>query len=372
MSEKKVYRAVGLMSGTSLDGVDAAVLETDGYDVVRPIGFVTLPYDDDFRVRTRACFGREDESAPDIQAIARELTQRHIEAVNAVLKRADLSAADIDVIGFHGQTILHDVERRLTIQIGDAAYLAEEKGIDVVYDLRQNDIQNGGQGAPLLPVYHQARLKQDGASNPCAVLNIGGVANVTYSDPSSDALLAFDTGPGNALMDDMMNARTGRSYDKDGALAASGLADDGVVSSWLEHPYFAAKPPKSLDRNEWDIAAMGEFAATLEGMGDGDAMATLLEFTARSIAASRDHMPTAPQTWYLCGGGRHNKTLLKRLDEILEGQVCDVSALGWDGDATEAEGFAYLAVRSVLNLPITFSSTTGAPKPLLGGVFQKT
>jgi anhydro-N-acetylmuramic acid kinase len=147
MSEKKVYRAVGLMSGTSLDGVDAAVLETDGYDVVRPIGFVTLPYDDDFRVRTRACFGREDESAPDIQAIARELTQRHIEAVNAVLKRADLSAADIDVIGFHGQTILHDVERRLTIQIGDAAYLAEEKGIDVVYDLRQNDIARVSSGA---------------------------------------------------------------------------------------------------------------------------------------------------------------------------------------------------------------------------------
>lgn len=368
MTHKK-FIAVGLMSGTSLDGVDAAVIETDGHDHVRPLGFVTLPYDEAFRKRARACFGREDVENDDIQAIARELTDRHIEAVEAVLAQAHLSAADIDVIGFHGQTILHDVARALTIQIGDAAHLAQETGIDVVYDLRQNDIKHGGQGAPLLPVYHQARLVGSGADTPCAVLNIGGVANVTYCD--GDTVLAFDTGPGNALMDDMMKARTGQAFDKDGALAASGRADEGVIKDWLAHPYFTAQPPKSLDRDEWDIVEMGEFADALKAMSDADAMATLLEFTVQSIAKSQDHMPATPAAWYVCGGGRHNAAVMERLSVMLSGAVHDVHDLGWDGDATEAEGFAYLAVRSILGLPLTFPTTTGAPKPLLGGCVVK-
>lgn len=355
---QKVYTAIGLMSGTSLDGVDAALIETDGHDYVRPIDFITKPYSEALREALRACFGKTDLDEAGREA-ERLMTLEHAELVNTL-------RVEGAIVGFHGQTILHDVPNRRTIQIGDAKLLAAETGLDVVYDFRSADVAAGGQGAPLVPVYHQALVKAQGLELPVVILNIGGVANVSYI--GSNSLLAFDTGPGNALMDDMTKARTGKAYDENGHLAAHGMADQGILQRWMAHPYFKQKPPKSLDRNEWDIAALGPLAVDLKDLSDENALATLMAFSVRGIAASFDHFPEKPKACYVCGGGRRNETMMVALQMALDCKVRPVETLGWNGDATEAECFGYLAVRSLLGLPISFPGTTGVGAPLTGGV----
>jgi anhydro-N-acetylmuramic acid kinase len=411
---QKLFTTIGLMSGTSIDGVDAALIETDGYTHVQALGFCCLPYTPSERELIRACFGRTDHEADDIKAVEKLLTLKHAESVHALLKQTQQSPDEIDVIGFHGQTVFHAPQEGVTVQIGDGALLAQETGIDVVYDFRINDVKAGGQGAPLAPVYHKALAASAGLETPVVILNIGGVGNVTWigsskchpaekRDPANPykipacagmtELLAFDTGPGNALMDDMMQRYRGQRYDKDGAIAAKGTVDQARLQTWLAHDYFQKPPPKSLDRDEWDIAAFGNLdviPAHAEiaqkqppdpGLRRDDistlqnAMATLLEFSAETIAMSLDHMPQAPNTWYAAGGGRHNKALMSRLQEKLDarsgGALRSIDDLGWNGDAIEAECFAYLAVRSVLGLPLSFPTTTGVPKPLSGGIVAK-
>lgn len=356
MSDKKVYRAIGLMSGTSLDGVDAALIETDGYEYVKPLEFISVPYAEEAREEIRAAFGQKE-----INEITRRaehlVTQAHVN----VLKEASWQA---DVIGFHGQTIFHAPEGGITVQIGDGALMAQELGIEVVNDFRSVDVEAGGQGAPLAPLYHQARALSDGVDLPCVFLNIGGVANVTYIDEGE--ILAFDTGPGNALMDDWVKQRTGQPYDQDGQLAVKGTVLDPVLKDWLIHPYFSQKPPKSLDRDEWDIADFGAHARNMSEISDEDGAATLLAFTAETIKRAQDFMPAEPKAWYACGGGRHNKALMEELGKTLP--IKTVEDLGWNGDATEAECFAYLAVRSLLNEPLSLPSTTGICAPKSGGV----
>ncbi len=349
MSEKKVYRAIGLMSGTSLDGIDCALIETDGYEYVKPLAFLSEPYSDDLRDRLRACFGKQ--AAPD--DVVRDLTLAHADIVKQMGEKAE-------VVGFHGQTILHNLKLNKTVQVGDGELLARETGIDVVCDFRSADVAAGGQGAPLVPVYHKALLTGADVDFPVVVLNIGGVANVTYIDENE--LIAFDTGPGNALMDDWVRARTGERFDKDGALAKRGKVDDVVLNHWLDHPYFKQPAPKSLDRDQWTIGMV-------EGFNTEDGAAMLMRFTAKSIIQSLKFMPDEPQGWYVCGGGRHNKALMEYLSKSLP--VHSVDELGWNGDATEAECFAYLAVRSLIGEPISFPGTTGAPKAMSGGVVFK-
>lgn len=361
--DKKVYTAIGLMSGTSLDGVDAALVETDGMNIIRPIGFLSESYTSDLRDALRACFGKEtlDEAG---RAAEREMTLKHAGIVKRMMALYPKHAPEI--IGFHGQTVLHDVGRKLTVQIGDAALLARETGVDVVHDFRAADVAAGGQGAPMAPVYHASRIKDAKLKLPVALLNVGGVANITFC--AKNDLIAFDTGAGNALMDDYVKANLGMDYDPDGAFAANGAADELMVFRWLAHEYFSKKPPKSLDRNEWDIAAMGPLAMGLVGLSPEDALATLMEFTAQGVLRSFDYLPRAPETLYVCGGGRHNKALMARLDAILPCLVRNVDVLGWNGDATEGECFAYLAVRSLKGLPLSFPGTTGVQEPLTGGL----
>jgi len=387
MKQEKVYSAIGMMSGTSLDGVDIALLRTDGLAFVEPQGFKTISYSDEERKIIRAAFGERDAHSPKARAAAAVVTDAHIRAVQSFAHKAD-------IIGFHGQTLFHAPDERLSIQVGDSALLARRTGMDVVGDFRQADIAAGGQGAPLAPLYHQAIAQSKGADFPAAFLNIGGVGNVTYisnclsresgnldgehkkapvSTGAADfkEILAFDTGPGNALMDDWMLEHTGRRYDEDGALAATGTPDMAIVRRWLSHEYFDRKPPKSLDRDHWDIAAMGAFEKDLEGMDNADAMASLLAFTLESIARSIAHMPKTPKIWYVCGGGRHNKTLMAGLRQRLNMHVHDIADIGFNGDAIEAECFAYLAVRSLKHLPLSLPSTTGIKKPLRGGKLYK-
>jgi anhydro-N-acetylmuramic acid kinase len=356
MDEGELATVVGLMSGTSLDGIDAALVRTDGRQRVEPGPFLTLPYDDGLRAGLRACLG---ERGP-IADIERRLTEAHAEVVQALLERAGPDWRP-GLIGFHGHTIHHAPERRHTRQIGDGARLARLTGIPVVNDFRSADVAAGGQGAPLVPLCHQALAA--GLERPLAVLNLGGVGNVTWLGKAETAVLAFDTGPGNALIDDWMLAHTGRRCDEGGALAASGTIDEPALAALLGHPWFALPPPKSLDRDAFDPAPVAGLAAA-------DGAATLTAFTAASVGRAVAHLPAPPRRWLVTGGGRLNRTLMAGLAARLGVPVQPVESVGWDGDALEAQAFAFLAVRSRLGLPLTLPGTTGVPEPLTGGRFH--
>ena len=362
-------RAIGLMSGTSLDGVDAALIETDG-EAIRDFGpSLYRPYTESERVVLRAALAaggavteRTDRSG--VLAEAEMLINAtHAETVENLLKVAGVGAVTVDVIGFHGQTIIHKPAERLTVQLGDGPALADRLGIPVVHDLRAADIAAGGQGAPVVPVYHRALAEAGRLPVPCAILNIGGVANVTWIGPEG-ALLAFDTGPGNALLDDLMRARTGAEFDKDGEIAKLGATDNAALEALLTSSFFSAKPPKSLDRNHFHGRALGAVAH----LSTEDAASTLVDFTAETIARSARHMTEEPQRWVVAGGGARNLAILAALRARIGVPVKTAEDMGWSIDALEAQAFAFLAVRSLCGLPNTYPSTTGVKEPMSGGV----
>ncbi len=364
----KTMRAIGLMSGTSMDGIDVALIDTDGADAVVRGPAQTFPYDPRFKEALRGAIAAarslsdRDSRTSTLADVERNLTAHHASAVNVFREQHGLQAREIDVVGFHGHTVLHAPERGLTVQIGDGPGLAAAIGIDVMHDLRAADCAAGGQGAPLAPVYHRAlaaRLPQ----RPIAILNIGGVANVTWIGRGGE-LLAFDTGPGNAMIDDWMQRRLGFARDEDGTLAARGRVHDDYVTQYLRHSYFGEPPPKSLDRNAFS-------PWLVHPLSPEDGAATLTAFTAASIARAREHFPEQPVLWVISGGGRRNKTLMAMIAGLVEAAVAPAEAAGMDGDAVEAEAWAYLAVRSLKGLPITFPGTTGVTRPLTGGVLAK-
>ena len=281
-----------------------------------------------------------------------------------MLAEAGVRREEIALVGFHGHTVRHEPERRRTDQIGDGAALARRLGIEVVNDFRSSDVAAGGQGAPLVPLFHAALARRSGLAAPLAVLNLGGVANVTWiGGPADEDLLAFDTGPGCALIDDWVRQKTGAALDRDGRLARSGSVDRASLDALLAHPYFDASPPKSLDRNEFD-------PAPVSGLAAGDGAATLVAFTADAAGRALAHMPAAPSRWLVTGGGRHNAALMAALGRRL-GVPCDpVERVGWQGDALEAQAFGYLAVRSRRGLPLSLPRTTGVPHAVSGGVFH--
>jgi anhydro-N-acetylmuramic acid kinase len=358
MTEASPRLALGLMSGTSLDGMDAALVLSDGLALVETGPSMTLPYDKDFRARLRAVLGGEGEVA----AVERDLTLRHARLVKDLLVQAGRRAEEVAVIDFHGHTILHAPERHRTWQIGDGALLAAETGIDVVGDMRGRDVAEGGQGAPLAPLYHAALAVK--LEKPLAVLNLGGVGNLTWIGRSGGEILAFDTGPGNALIDDWVSRHTGRARDEGGALARAGKVDERALVKLLENVYFAQTPPKSLDRDAFDTRP-------LAGLDLADGAATLTAFTAAAVAAAVPHLPQAPRRWLVCGGGRHNASIMAALGARLGVPVAPVEAVSWDGDALEAQAFAYLALRSLDGLPLSLPSTTGVAAPMTGGVLHR-
>jgi len=351
-----MLRAIGLMSGTSLDGVDAAWLETDGEKVGRIGPSLTLPYDPALRADLRRLLDLApglSPSDPFLADVTARLTARHAEAVKALGEPAD-------IVGFHGQTILHRPAARRTWQIGDAALLARAVGVRVAYDFRSADVAAGGEGAPLAPILHAALAES--LDNPLAVLNIGGVANITWLG-ADGALLACDTGPGNGPLDDWTRQKTGDPFDRDGALAAAGRPDAAVLARLLAHPYFARPMPKSLDRLDFSQALA---ASGLSGLSAPDGAATLAAFTAESVA--RAPLPGQPRRMIVCGGGRHNPAIMAALRARLPYAVEPVETVGWNGDALEAQCFGHLAVRVSRGLPLSFPGTTGVPHPLAGGL----
>jgi anhydro-N-acetylmuramic acid kinase len=366
----EALRALGLMSGTSLDGIDVALIETDGERVADfgPVGY--RPYAEGERDLLRraleAATGLTDRGArPGVLAEAEALvTQSHARAVEDFLAVHAIDRKEIAVVGFHGQTVLHRPERRLTVQIGDGAALARRIGAPVAFDLRAADVAAGGQGAPLVPVFHRALVDTLDRPHPVAVLNIGGVANVTYIDGGAD-LIACDTGPGNALLDDFMQARIGAPCDRDGAAAAQGRVDEAWLAAALAHPFFAAPPPKSLDRN-----AFARLDASNLSLEDG--AASLTAFTAAAVAAVVPLLPRLPRTWIVAGGGARNPTLMHMLAERLTpASVEAAETIGWASDAIEAQAFAFLGVRALKGLAISFPGTTGAPRPMTGGIVSR-
>ena len=344
------------MSGTSLDGIDVAALATDGERQVVASPGLTMPYPDAFRERLRGVLGGAGPQQ-EIEAVEAELTRLHAEAVREF--RTRFPQMGIDLIGFHGHTILHRPEARRTWQIGDGALLARLTGIDVVGDFRSADVAAGGQGAPLAPLYHAALAA--GLEKPVAVLNLGGVGNVTWIGEGADEILAFDTGPGNALIDDWARRHTGQAADFGGTLALAGRVSQAHVARLLEHPYFVRTPPKSLDRDDFCNALP-------DGLSVADGAATLTEMTAAAVAAAVGHFPMPVRQWLVCGGGRRNPAIMAALARRLgTPAVRPVEAVGWDGDALEAQAFGYLAVRSILGLPLSLPSTTGVIRPTTGG-----
>jgi len=352
----QTFKSLGLMSGTSMDGIDAAIIITDGHKIQKTIAGKTFPYTKEFRSKIRDVISGKGEVA----AVTYELTKLHANAVEALLAAAGEDKNSIDFIGFHGHTIDHRPHDGVTIQIGDGKLLSELTGIKVVNDFRTNDVKEGGQGAPLVPVFHQALISE--MDCPVAIVNIGGVANVTWIGKNEGDLLAFDTGPGNALLDDWVLSKTGKHFDDGGKLAKSGKIDEILLAKFMQDSYFKKTPPKSLDRNHFaGIPANYKISAE-------DGAATLAAFTAKSIAASEKFFPQAVKKWLIAGGGRHNAAIMDFLKIFLEAPVKDIDSIGFNGDMLEAEAFAFLAVRTILGLPISFPGTTGVKQPLTGGV----
>ena len=357
------------MSGTSLDGIDVALVDTDGDRVLRfgPTGY--RAYSEAERRLLRQALAEavrlHDRSArPGAVAEAEQLvTHLHGDSVEALIAANGIDRASIEIIGFHGQTLLHRPEQGLTVQVGDGGALAARLGIPIAFDFRAADVAAGGQGAPLVPVFHRALVNTLERPQPVAVLNIGGVANVTYCDGGHEPI-ACDTGPGNALIDDFMRARTGRSFDENGDHAAGGKIDQSFLARVLGHSFFAAPPPKSLDRNA--------FAFVNEELTDvsvRDGAATLAALTAKAVGCIVPHLPRPPRSWIVAGGGARNRALMRMLaDELSPALLETAEQVGWSADALEAQAFAYLAVRTLHGLPITFPTTTGVARPLTGGI----
>ena len=353
---------IGLMSGTSMDGIDGALIQTDG-DTIYAFGAnVFHSYDDEFRSRLSNIIGRVPDQAGSTVDVVNELTSRHTKVVKELLKKSQLKSSDIDLIGFHGHTVLHSPQTKTTCQVGDAKLLAKETGIPVVADFRLSYVAAGGEGAPLSPAYHVALSR--GLERPLVILNIGGVANLTWISPDGGAI-AFDTGPGNALIDKWVQSQKRGNYDKDGKLAKYGGVKSAILQSWMENPYFARSVPKSLDRDDFAPVVKDLF-----GVDIADGAATLTAFTAASVCSASAFLPASPVRWLVTGGGRRNPVLMAELQMRINTPVEPVEAVGWDGDALEAQAFAFLAARSAFAMPLTYPQTTGVLRPMSGGKFH--
>jgi anhydro-N-acetylmuramic acid kinase len=364
-----IMRAIGLMSGTSLDGVDAALIDTDGERIEHFGPTFYRPYRDPERAILRRALTEampltDRAVRPGILAEAeRIVTLAHADAVERMIAESNIDREDIDVVGLHGQTVLHRPEKKLTVQIGDGQALATRLGMPVVHDFRAADVAAGGQGAPLAAIFHRALVGTIDRPHPVAVLNIGGVANVTFVGDGYEPI-ACDTGPGNALIDDFMLARTGAPYDDNGNTAAGGKPNQAFISRVMQNPFFSKKPPKSLDRNAFAFPniALPEFSVA-------DGAATLSALTVAGVVSIVPHLPQPPRAWIVAGGGAYNRTVMRMLAETLVPATVETAdEAGWSADALEAQAFAFLAVRCLSDLPITFPTTSGAPKPLRGGV----
>ena len=348
----KIFRAIGLMSGTSLDGIDLALIESDGFEYIKLIGSDYFEYQNNFRQNLRDLIF-QNPTLEGIKKIENEITILHANLVNNFLKKNNLKASDIDLIGFHGQTIFHQPANKITWQIGNSQLLALMTGIKTIGDFRVRDVLEGGQGAPLVPIYHYYLFSK--LLKPTLILNIGGVANLSYFDENLESLQAFDTCFGNAPANDLMHKKFQKEFDENGDLAKSGKINLELINKILEHKVFHQTLPKSFSRNDFD-----EALAPLQGLEPQDILACYSQIFAEVLANDIKLFSKKPKQIIVCGGGAYNKNLL----DILQKKLVDIKILtaqevGFNVDSIEAEAFAFLAIRRILNLPISFKKTTG-------------
>jgi anhydro-N-acetylmuramic acid kinase len=364
-------RAIGLMSGTSMDGVDVALIETNGETISRLGPAMGFSYSGPERQLLREAVDaartvtkRDDRTG--VLALADELiTTKHVLCVEVFLREAGIDASTIEVVGFHGQTVIHRPETGFTLQLGDGRHLSRALNLPVVYDFRADDMQEGGQGAPLVPIFHKALTGLVRFARPAVFVNIGGIANVTFvPDAGPEKLIAFDAGPGNCLIDDWAERHTGEPIDRGGRLALAGMVDKAVLETLLRHPFFEARPPKSLDRRAFSLEPV-------DSLRPADGAATLTAFTVASIVGARRFFPEPPLSWVIAGGGARNPNLLEGLKRVLEGHVVSADEAGLSSEFMEAQAFAYLAVRKLKSLPSTFPGTTGATRPVVAGRLER-
>jgi len=371
-----MHCAIGLMSGTSMDGIDVAMLKTDGVDRIEAGPSMFLPYEAAFRRRleegleTARGIVRRDQRPGGLGALEREITRRHARAVESFLRDGAARWAPPDLVGFHGQTVLHRPAAGLTVQLGDGALLAAMTGLPVIFDMRANDMRCGGQGAPLVPAYHAALARSLPGSfarlSPVVFVNVGGISNVTFVPADGDPV-AFDSGPGNALIDQFVSREAGIPYDAGGSIASEGSVDLPALQTYLASGFFDRTGPKSLDRGDFTLDAVA-------GLALADGARTLAAVSAAAILEAAKQFPARPRLWVVCGGGRKNPHIVGdlRAGAARRGAAVIVAEdAGLDGDSTEAEAWAFLAVRSLKGLPLTFPGTTGCRVPVTGGVLAK-
>ncbi|AOO80694.1 anhydro-N-acetylmuramic acid kinase [Bosea vaviloviae] len=359
LHDKTTLTAIGVISGTSMDGIDVSIVSSDGQDTPRFGAGASYPYRDSTRRELQALVAEAERALTEpLVELEAAVTADHLAAVERFIAEQKLDPAAIDLVGLHGQTVYHRPEQRFTRQLIDGPAVAQALGIATVDRFRHADVAAGGEGAPFAPLYHRALAQA--LEQPVMVLNLGGVGNVTYID--GETVIAFDTGPASAILDDFVLRRQGRTYDADGALSASGQVRQELVAGFMQNSYFDRPAPKSLDRNDFHRRAQ-----VVEALPDADGAATLAAFTIESVVASLRHVPDVPKRWLVTGGGRLNRHFMAQLASRLGVPVEPVEAAGWDGDALEAQTFAYLAIRSVKGLPLSLPGTTGVPQPMTGG-----
>ena len=368
---KKLITAIGLMSGTSCDGIDVSVIKSDGEDVLSLKGDFFLPYDEKIRLSIRR-FKEKIDKASDLQInkneiadLEREITLLHSKAINLLLKKLKIDRSEIDLIGFHGHTIFHSFNHKKTKQLGDGKALSELMGVNVIYNFRENDLKNGGQGAPLVPIFHKLLKKKFQLKGSVVFVNIGGISNLTYLDDSSE-MISFDSGPGNFLIDKLLQLKSNGKiqFDKKGEMAFKGVVDKNILDAYLCDPYYDLLPPKSLDVNDFNLSS-------IRGLSVENSISTLSELTAITIINSFNFFLKKPQKIILCGGGRKNEYIYERIKKLSNTPTLNIDNYKINGDFIESQAFAYLAIRSFFRKPISFPKTTGVLKPITGGKLIK-
>ena len=366
-----LFTSIGLMSGTSSDGVDASIIKSDGETEVHFIGNQFTPYREEVKAKIRNLKDKInliidlEKNKSEIKTLEREITLIHAKSVNLIIEKYKLNKTKIKIIGFHGHTIFHSFQEKKTKQIGDGRLLSQLTNLDVVYNFRENDINNGGQGAPLVPIFHKLLQKKLKFKTPLLFVNIGGISNLTYIGNEKE-IISFDSGPGNFLIDKILQLKTNNQiqFDKDGLIAFKGSINKNILDSYLDDPYYESSPPKSLDVNNFSLGLV-------RGLSLEDSLATLSELTSLTIVNALNFFNLKPNEIILCGGGRKNKYIherIKKLSNILTNNIDNYKV---DGDFIESQAFAYLAIRSLLKKPISFPGTTGVLKPTNGGNFIK-
>ena len=364
---KNLITCIGLMSGTSCDGIDASIIKSDGENVVHFTGNHFLPYEDRIKSKIRGLKEKInlildlETNITEIDNLEKEITLLHAKIVNSIIEKFKLNKLEIDLIGFHGHTIFHSFKYKKTKQIGDGKLLSQLTGIKVVYNFRENDIKNNGQGAPLVPIFHKLLKTKLKIKIPLVFFNIGGISNLTYLNKDEE-MVSFDSGPGNCLIDRILQLKSEDKvqFDKDGMIAFTGNIDKNILDSYLSDPYYELSPPKSLDINDFNLNPLRDLSLK-------DSVATLSELTSLTIVNALSFFSSKPIEIILCGGGRKNKFIFDRIKKLSNITISNIDDYKINGDFIESQAFAYLAIRSLFKKPISFPKTTGATKPITGG-----